>query len=90
MCALRPSRRPKEWWQQHDERVYECIKLWVEQWWESQRHVLTDAVGEVFGQHRASVREAITKLKERVIRLETATDLKNVSIGSPARSSVGP
>jgi hypothetical protein len=27
----------------------------------------------VFGQHRASVREAITKLKERIVRLEVAS-----------------
>ena len=35
-----------DWWQQHDQRVYACIKLWVEQWWEPQRRVLIDAVGE--------------------------------------------
>ena len=59
-----------DWWQQHDQRVYACIKLWVEQWWESQQRVLIDAVGEVFGQERHNRREAIAKVKERVIQLE--------------------
>jgi hypothetical protein len=27
-----------DWWQQHDQRVYACIKLWVEQWWEADIH----------------------------------------------------
>jgi hypothetical protein len=64
------------WWQQHDQRVYQCIKLWVEQWWEPQKRVLIDAVGQVFGEHRASVRETITNLKERVIRLETTSNFE--------------
>src|SRR5262245_28658362 len=46
-----------DWWQQYDQRVYACIKLWVEQSWESQRRVLIDAVGEVFGQERHNRRE---------------------------------
>src|SRR5215472_11275781 len=46
------------WWQQHDQRVYQCIKLWVEQWYPPERRALTEAVGEVFAEHRASVREA--------------------------------
>jgi hypothetical protein len=40
------------WWQQHDQRVYECIKLWVEQWYPPQHDALLDAVGQVFGEHR--------------------------------------
>src|SRR5215469_11953226 len=64
------------WWQQHDQRVYECIKIWVEQWYPAERGALTEAVGEVFGEHRASVREAITNLKERVIRLETTSNFE--------------
>jgi hypothetical protein len=35
-----------------------------------------DAVGEVFGTHRATVREAITRLKERVVRLEAASNFE--------------
>src|SRR5262249_10148375 len=65
-----------DWWQQYDQRVYACIKLWVEQSWESQRRVLIDAVGEVFGQERHNRREAIAKIKERVIRLETTNSLE--------------
>jgi hypothetical protein len=65
-----------DWWQQHDQRVYACIKLWVEQWWESQRRVLIDAVGEVFGQERHNRREAIAKIKERVIQLEATDSLE--------------
>jgi hypothetical protein len=64
------------WWQQHDQRVYQCIKLWVEQWYPPERRALTEAVGEVFAEHRASVREAITNLKERVIRLETTSNFE--------------
>jgi hypothetical protein len=35
------------------------IKLWVEQWWDPQQRGLLDAVGQVFGEHRASIREAL-------------------------------
>jgi hypothetical protein len=66
-----------EWWQQLDQRVYQCIKLWFDQWWEPQHHALLDAVGEVFGQHRTSVGEAITKLKERIVRLETTSSFED-------------
>ena len=62
-----------EWWQQLDQRVYRCIKLWFDQWWEPQHNTLLDAVGEVFGEHRASVSETIAKLVERVIPLETTS-----------------
>ena len=48
------------WWQQHDQRVYQCIKIWVEQWYPPERDALLQAVGEVFGEHRASVRETLT------------------------------
>ena len=65
-----------DWWQQHDQRVYACIKLWIEQWWEPQRRVLIDAVGEVFGQERHNRREVIAKIKERVIRLETTSNFE--------------
>ena len=65
-----------EWWQQLDQRVYQCMKLWSDQWWEPQHHALLDAVGEVFGEHRASVRETITNLTERVIRLETTSNFE--------------
>jgi hypothetical protein len=51
------------WWQQHDQRVYQCIKLWVEQWWDPQQRGLLEAVGQVFGEHRASIRKTLTKLK---------------------------
>src|SRR5262249_29498753 len=56
--------------------VYACIKLWVEQWWEPQQRVLIDAVGEVFGQERSNRREAIAKIKERVIQLEATNSLE--------------
>jgi hypothetical protein len=56
--------------------IYQCITLWVEQWWEPQKRVLIDAVGQVFSEHRASVRETITNLKERVIRLETTSNFE--------------
>ena len=62
-----------ERWQQLDQRAYACIDLWVKQWWEPQHNILLDAIGEVFGEHRASVRETITNLIERVIRLETTS-----------------
>ena len=62
------------WWQQHDQRVYQCIKIWVEQWWEPQHQSLMEAVGEVFGQHRASIRTTTTGHSERVARLETASN----------------
>jgi len=65
-----------DWWQQHDQRVYACIKLWVEQWWELQQRVLIDAVGEVFGQERHNRREAIAKIKERLIQLEATNSLE--------------
>jgi hypothetical protein len=65
-----------DWWQQHDQRVYACIKLWVEQWWEFQRRVLIDAVGEVFGEERSNWREAIAKIKERIIQLEATNSLE--------------
>jgi hypothetical protein len=29
----------------------QCIKLWVEQWYPSERDALTEAVGEVFAEH---------------------------------------
>jgi hypothetical protein len=57
-----------EWSQQLDQRIYQCVKLWVEQWWDPQQCGLLEATGQVFGEHRASVRETITNLKERVIR----------------------
>ncbi|HEY2534820.1 MAG TPA: hypothetical protein VGJ20_44100 [Xanthobacteraceae bacterium] len=63
-------------WQQHDQRVFQCIKLWIEQWYPPQRDALTKAVGEVFGDHRASVHETITNLKERIIRLEAASNFE--------------
>ena len=69
-------RASNDWWQQHDQRVYACIKLWIEQWWEPQRRVLIDAVGEVFGQERHNRREVIAKIKERVIRLETTSNFE--------------
>jgi hypothetical protein len=65
-----------DWWQQHDQRVYACIKLWVEQWWEFQRRVLIDAVGQVFGEERQNRREAIAKIKERIIQLEATNSLE--------------
>jgi len=65
-----------DWWQQHDQRVYACIKLWVEQWWELQRCVLIDAVGQVFGEERSNRREAIAKIKERIIQLEATHSLE--------------
>ena len=61
------------WWEQHDQRVYQCIKIWVEQWWASEVHSLHAAVGEIFGEHRASIRTTLTTLKERIVRLETAS-----------------
>src|SRR5262245_60615966 len=64
------------WWQQHDQRVYQCIKIWVEQWWPPEADAINDAVGQVFGEHRASVREALTNFKERVIRLEAANNFE--------------
>jgi hypothetical protein len=65
-----------DWWQQHDQRVYACIELWVEQWWEPQQRVLIEAVGEVFGQERHNRREAIAKTKERVLALETTSSFE--------------
>ena len=62
-----------DWRQQHDQRVYACIKLWVEQWWEPQQR---DAIGEVFGQERHNRREAIAKIKERVLALETTSSFE--------------
>jgi hypothetical protein len=64
-----------DWWQQLDQRIYQCIKLWVDQWWETQHHTLIEAVGEVFGQERDNQREAIAKIKGRVIRLEATNSL---------------
>ena len=68
------------WWQQHwqeiDKRIYQCIEIWIDQWWPSQSTTLIEAVGEVFGEHRASVRGTITNLTERVIQLETTSNLE--------------
>jgi hypothetical protein len=64
-----------DWWQQLDQRIYHCIKLWVEQWWEPQHHTLIEAVGEVFGQERHNQREAIAKIHGRVIQLEATNSL---------------
>ena len=68
------------WWEQHwqeiDKRIYQGVEIWIGQWWKSQRAALIDAIGEVFGQHRATVREALTRLKERVVRLEAASNFE--------------
>src|SRR5215469_4448899 len=64
------------WWQQHDQRVYDCIKIWVEQWYPSERDTLTEAVAQVFAEHRASISKTLTNLKERVIRLETTGNIE--------------
>jgi hypothetical protein len=74
--AVQTATDAAAWCQQHDQRVDQCIKLWVEQWYPPERRALTEAVGEMFAEHRASVREAITKLKERVIRLETTSNFE--------------
>ena len=74
--AVRSPTDAVAWWQQHDERVYQCIKLWVEQWWDPQQCSLLEAVGQVFGEHRASIRETLTNLKERVVRLETTRNFE--------------
>ena len=74
--AVQTSTDAATWWQQHDERVYQCIKLWVEQWWESESRGLHEAVGEIFGEHRASIRETLTNLKERIVRLETTSNFE--------------
>jgi hypothetical protein len=37
-----------EWWRSLDQRVYQCIKLWFEQWWEPQHNTLLDIVGDAF------------------------------------------
>ena len=71
--TVKPS---DDWWQQHDQRVYACIELWVEQWWQPQQRVLIDAIGEVFGQERHNRREAIAKIKERVLALETTSSFE--------------
>jgi len=41
-----PVQASNEWWQQLDQRIYQCIKLWVEQWYPPERDALTDAVGQ--------------------------------------------
>src|SRR5215813_14383059 len=74
--AVQTATDAAAWWQQHDQRVYQCIKLWVEQWWDPQQRGLLEAVGEVFGEHRASIRETLTNLKERIIRLETTSNFE--------------
>jgi hypothetical protein len=62
-----------EWWQQLDQRIYQCIKLWIEQWYPPQRNALTEAIGDVFGEERHNQREAIAKIKDRVLALETTS-----------------
>lgn len=76
VTAVRTPVDAAAWWQQHDQRVYQCIKMWIEQWWEPQRQSLCEAVGEVFGEHRASIRAATTGLSERVARLETTSNFE--------------
>jgi hypothetical protein len=75
-----PAYLSAAWWQQHwqevDKRIYQCVEIWIGQWWPSQRAALIDAVGEVIGTHRAAVREALTRLKERVVRLEAASNFE--------------
>src|SRR5262249_12282540 len=57
-------------------RICQGVGIWIGQWWPSQRGALIDAVGEVFGHHHATVREALTRLKERVVRLEAASNFE--------------
>src|SRR5215831_13351055 len=68
------------WWQQHwheiDKRIYECVDLWIGQWWPPQRDAMSKAVGEVFGEERHRQREAIAKIKDRVLALETTNSLE--------------
>ena len=47
------------WWEALDQHVYQCIKIWVEKWWEVEQHGLHTAVGEIFGEHRASIRTTL-------------------------------
>jgi hypothetical protein len=51
-------------------------KLWTEQWWDPRQDGLLDAVGRVYGERRASVDETITRLKERILRLETTSNFE--------------
>jgi hypothetical protein len=44
--------------------------------WDPQQCSLLEAVGQVFGEHRASIRETLTNLKERIIRLETTSNFE--------------
>ena len=88
--AVQTATDAAAWWQQHDQRVYQCIKLWVEQWWDPQQRGLLEAVGQVFGEHRASIRETLTNLKERIVRLETTSNFEERFTKLLIRSSAGP
>jgi hypothetical protein len=62
-----------DWWYQLDQRIHVCIRMWLEgQWWQRRRAAMTDALGEVLASERRKSQEAITKLTERVIRVEAA------------------
>src|SRR5262245_36537310 len=75
-----------DWWRQYDQRVYECIELW----WEPKHDFLTEALGEALGQEWNHQREAIEKIRERVVQLETTNGLERASLHLRMRSSTGP
>ena len=59
-----------EWWQQLDQRVYQCISLWIGQWWEPQHHTLIDALGQCLAEERQYQRTAIEKIRDRITEIE--------------------
>ena len=75
-----PAYLSAAWWQQHweeiDKRIFQCIELWIGQWWPPERDAFTEAVGDVFGEERHNQREAIAKIKDRVVVLETTNSFE--------------
>jgi hypothetical protein len=75
-----PAYLSAAWWQQHwqeiDKRIYECIGIWINQWWPPERDAITEAIGDVFREERHYQHEAIAKIKDRVLVLETTNSFE--------------
>jgi hypothetical protein len=75
-----PAYLSAAWWEQHwqeiDKRIYECVGIWIDQWWPPRRDGIAEAVGVVFGVERHNQHEAIAKIKDRVLALETTNSFE--------------
>src|SRR5215470_2572869 len=88
--AVQTATDAAAWWQQHDQRVYQCIKLWVEQWWDPQQCSLLEAVA------RCSENIVLRSVRRSQISKSALSDsrrlatLRSASLSLLIRSSAGP